>query len=117
MSGAHEPVTPRDCIMYDGILYDGVNEESDNGPIWGRVNVVHEPVIPKDNMIIRFDDHEIEIDREGDRDRMREIEIDRKNNRYLFHSIEINQLGERYDNQDWKRFTYMEYRWQSAAAA
>ena len=49
--------------MSDG-GYDDINEESDDGPNWGRVNRVHEPVIFKDDMI--FDGIKYDVIKEGD---------------------------------------------------
>ena len=104
----HEPVIPKDDMIFDGIKYD-VIKEGDGGLDGWQVSEAHEPIVPKD-MILELWNNEIKIDQERDRDLMREIEIDREGDRDLFHLIEINR-------KDRERMTYMEPRWQSAAAA
>ena len=92
VNGVHEPVTPRDYVMYDGIIYDDMNEESEDGPNGWRVSGAHEPIISGDNMIYIGDNiYEIEIDRERDLDLLLPIKINRENDRdrgktiYLVH--------------------------------
>ena len=112
VSGAHEPIIPKDNIIYGGIKYGVINKECDVGPRGWRVSGAHEPVIPKGNKILMMGDYEIEIERE--RSRSHERDRDRERDRDLLHSIEIDREE---TDRDQEKVTFIEHRWQLAAAA